>query len=152
MEFKTTIHIFLIFVLSFTSCGPFTEKQGTLSSKIRHRQYYVNGKKLYIERCSNCHQKDGSGLVRLYPPINNADYFNEDPDRTICIIRNGLKGEIFVNGVSFNQPMPGNKDLTHLEIAELVTYLYGNWGEQEKFLKPDDVKKILEGCPSSLAD
>jgi mono/diheme cytochrome c family protein len=144
-KFKTSIALFPF--LFFTFCGPKTGENGFLSLNIKFNQYYINGKKLYAEHCSNCHQKDGSGLVRLYPPIEDSDYLKSDPERTICIIRNGLKGEIFVNGISFNQPMPMNINLTNLEIAELVTFLYSTWGDMDKMFNPTDVADILKKCP-----
>ena len=137
MIYKANIYI-LLFLVLFICCGPKTDMQGSFALKMRYKQYYINGKGLYMNYCSNCHQKDGSGLVRLYPPINIPDYYQDDPARTICIIRNGK---------SFNPPMPENTDLTNLEIAELVTYLYGNWGKKDKLVKPEEVAKILKGCP-----
>jgi len=147
MIFRNSTFIFLFSILFFTYCGPQTDKRDSFASKIKFKQYYINGKRLYIDHCSNCHQKDGSGLVRLYPPIDNSDYLKSDPERTICIIRNGLKGEIFVNGISFNQPMPENTKLSNLEIAELVTYLYGAWGNQHTLVKAEEVSEILKRCP-----
>jgi mono/diheme cytochrome c family protein len=146
MASKNNIFIILSLVFICNSCGPNRGKQESFALKIKIKQYYINGKRLYKNHCSNCHQENGSGLVRLYPPINNMDYYRNDPDRIICIIRNGLKGEIFVNGISFNQPMPENKDLTNLEMAELVTYLYGKWGKQSRLIKPEEVAKVLEDC------
>jgi len=144
-KIKTIIALFPF--LFFTFCGPKTGKNGSLALKIKLNQYYINGKKLYAEHCSNCHQKDGSGLVRLYPPLADSDYLVSDPKRTICIIRNGLNGEIFVNDISFNQPMPMNTNLTNLEIAELVTYLYNTWGNMDEIFNPTYISEILKSCP-----
>ena len=143
---KVSSFFLLFLLLIFTCCGPKSGKNGTLASKIKFTQYYINGKRLYIEHCSNCHQKDGSGLASLYPPIHNSGYFKSGPDSTICIIRNGIEGKIIVNGISYNQPMPGHKDLTVLEIAELVTYLYSTWGEEDKIFSTVEVYQILENC------
>ena len=143
---KVSTFVLMFLLLIFTCCGPKSGKNGTLASKIKFKQYYINGKRLYIEQCSNCHQKDGSGLARLYPPINNSDYFKSGPDSTICIIRNGIEGEIILNGISYNQPMPGHQNLTVLEIAELVTYLYSAWGEEDRVFSTGEVSKILENC------
>jgi mono/diheme cytochrome c family protein len=146
---KINTLIFLLLFLIFGHCGPETDKKTSIKSKIKFKQYYNNGKRLYVNHCSNCHQKDGSGLVRLYPPIQNSDYFILDFDRTICIIKNGLEGEIFVNSISFNQPMPANDKLTHLEIAELVTYLYSTWGDEHRMVQVEEVSKILNKCTPS---
>lgn len=136
--------LFILFLLS--SCGTGSGDGKTYAEKVKYRQYFNNGRRLYLNHCSNCHQKDGTGLVRLYPPIKGSVYFQKDPGRTVCIIRYGQVGEIFVNGISFNQPMPANPDLSNLEIAELTTYLYGMWSESDSLFTPDQVIELLENC------
>jgi len=132
------------FILFLISCGPNTD-QGKY--KIKYKQYVNEGYRLYIQHCSNCHQKDGTGLARLYPPLKDSNYLMNDPDSIICIIKNGQKGEIFVNNISFNQPMPENLVLTNLEIAEITTFLYSEWGETKHFLSPQEIEEILSLCP-----
>ena len=144
-----TLAIIIFFSLTLgMSCGPKTGNNLPVALKIKYNQYYIAGKNLYEEHCSNCHHKDGSGLVRLYPPLKNSDFLNAGPIRTICIIRNGFSGELIVNGISFNQPMPGNQDLTNLEIAELVTYLYGVWGKEKRIYETEEISVTLEDCSS----
>ena len=43
--------------------------------------------------------------------------------------------------------MPENSALSNLEIAELVTYLYGTWGNQHTLVKSEEVSEILKRCP-----
>ncbi len=100
-------------------------------TKIRYRQYMSEGKRLYTLHCSNCHQENGSGLVRLYPPLLNSDFMIDNPDEVICIMKNGQEGSITVNGVEFNHDMPENQLLTNLEIAEITTYIYNTFLEEE---------------------
>ena len=136
MVFRSTIIFHFILILLFSSCGTGSGEGKSYAAKIKYRQYFNNGRRIYLDNCSNCHQKDGTGLARLYPPIKDSDYFKENPERTVCIIRNGQTGEIVVNGMSFNQPMPANPELSNLEIAELTTYLYGMWGEVDSLFSP----------------
>lgn len=124
-----------------------TENESTdRRSRIRLKHYLVEGQRLYLENCSNCHQKDGSGLGRLIPPLKEADYLKEDVDRTICIVKYGLSGEIIVNGKDYNHEMPGNKELTELEIAELVTYVYNTWGGMSEIIPVEQVRQVLKQC------
>ena len=146
MVFRSTIIFHFILILLFSSCGTGSGEGKSYAAKIKYRQYFNNGRRIYLDNCSNCHQKDGTGLARLYPPIKDSDYFKENPERTVCIIRNGQTGEIVVNGMSFNQPMPANPELSNLEIAELTTYLYGMWGEADSLFSPGQIVKIIEGC------
>lgn len=107
----------------------------------------VAGKQLYNTHCSNCHQENGQGLGKLYPPLAKSDYMVSDVGRTVCLIKNGIKGEIEVNGVKFNQEMPALNELTNLEIAEITTYIYNTWGNQKGIVAIDKVENSLHNCP-----
>jgi len=114
--------------------------------RIKMRQYIANGKILYQENCSNCHQPDGSGLGQLYPPLVDSDFMLEDVERTICIIKNGVKGEIMVNGQLFNQEMPPNPYLTNLEAAQIATYIYNRFTDTALFIPVKRVDSLLNVC------
>jgi cytochrome c551 len=112
---------------------------------IKFTQYFNKGEQLYFRHCSNCHQKDGSGLGLLYPPLKDAD-FMANKNEVICIIKNGKAGEITVNGKQFNQTMPGLPTLTDIEIAEIATYIYNSWTFNEGLIEVKDVSTILAKC------
>ena len=118
----------------------------SFKDSVKLDQYLVEGRDLYLTNCSNCHQKDGKGLGKLYPPLNNSDYLVDNVDAVICLIRNGMSGEITVNGVEYNQPMPEMPNLTALEIAEITTYIYNNWTLKEGLVGVKRVEKVLETC------
>jgi cytochrome c553 len=115
-------------------------------TKIRLRQYLVEGQRLYNLYCANCHQKDGSGLARLYPPLKNSDYLLPNKEKVICAMRYGQKGEIIVNGIAFNQPMPANLQITDLEIAEIATFVYTQFADSVQIITINEVRKIMEKC------
>ena len=110
--------------------------------KVKLEQYYIGGKEIFEKNCANCHQKDGKGLQNLYPPIAGSDYL-KDKSKVILTIKNGLTGEIIVNGKSYNQPMPANSHLQNLDIAEVVTYIYNEWGNEQKITTVEEVAKVL---------
>jgi mono/diheme cytochrome c family protein len=114
--------------------------------RIKYKQYLVEGKRLYLLHCSNCHQQDGSGLARLYPPLKNSDYLENHEEQVICSIKYGQSGELTINNMVFNQPMPSNPRLTHLEIAEITTYVYSTWGPKKKLFTHQEVGRILDEC------
>ncbi len=113
--------------------------------EILYQQYMVHGLRLYQEKCANCHQKNGTGLKRLIPPLIQTEYL-QDLVKTACSIKNGLKGEIMVNGISYNQPMPA-AGLTDLEIAEIITYINNSWGNMGGLSHVNEVGKALTRCP-----
>ena len=119
-----------------TSCDP---------ASTRLRQFQVQGERLYQENCSNCHQPDGSGLARLYPPVNDPNLL-QHADRIVCAIRYGVNGPITIGGKTFDQPMVAVDRLSDLEIAEIITYMTTTWGGWERITEPDSVRLMSERC------
>ena len=112
----------LTLVILAIGCTPPSKEE------IRLGQYKVQGQRLYMIHCGNCHLNEGQGLAKVYPPIAGSDYLEANLDKILCGMRNGMKGEIVVNGVTYNQEMPGFEKLTDLEVAEIATYIYNSWG------------------------
>ena len=138
---KVVLYSFILSILSLVvnSCGNNYDP--------KFRQYYVQGERLYSQHCSNCHQQDGSGLGKLYPPLNRSDFMKSNFEEVICLIRFGTKGELIVNGEKFNQPMQGVSTLSDLDIAEIATYIYNTWDHTRGLVDVKDVSKILSDCP-----
>ena len=114
-------------------------------TKIRLKQYQVQGAKIYSTYCANCHQQDGKGLAALYPPLAGSDYLMADFNRAACIIKNGQAKEIEVNGVTYNQMMPANP-LTNLEVAEVLTFIANAWGNEKGLVGVKEVDEWLKEC------
>jgi cytochrome c551 len=133
----------------FTNCLLFTVYCSLIScqskEKILLEQYYINGKELYETHCANCHQKDGKGLGLLYPPIAGSDFL-KNKNQIFCLIKNGISGEMVINGKTYNQAMPANKQLLDLDIAEISTYIYTEWGNEKVITETDSVHQVLEKC------
>ena len=139
--FKTFLAIFMLLVFGSCISGEKYRETAKLN------QYMVQGMQLYRIHCVNCHQVDGTGLARLYPPLKNSDYLQKmDPGDLACQIRNGVEGEMEVNGIVFNQPMPPIPQLTPLEIAEIITYVNNNWGEQKGLYDVKAAESALKNC------
>jgi cytochrome c551 len=136
---------FGIVILAF--CFQLLNCSNKKDSSPKFKQYYNQGEMLYEKNCSNCHQKNGSGLGLVYPPLDSSDYMEKNFKDVICLIRNGKKGELIVNGKTFNQPMPGIPTLTDLEIAEIATYIYNTWNHQHGIVEVTEVSQLLDSCP-----
>ena len=128
------------------SCSKNKNENSITSESPKFTQYYNQGKELFENNCSNCHQKNGTGLGRLYPPLNKSDFVDSRLNEVICIIRNGKNGEIIVNGIQFNQPMRGVPSLTDLEIAEITTYIYNSWERSKGIVEVQNVTSVLQAC------
>lgn len=113
--------------------------------ELKRDQYYSEGYQLYTINCANCHQADGKGLANLYPPIVGSKYVSKT-EPLVCIIKNGLEGEIVVAGKTYNRPMPANPKLSDIEIAEIITYISNSWGTETTYTRTDSVTAILLRC------
>ena len=134
------------FVLIVSCMMSFCTSKPSNDSSPKFQQYFVKGEQLYEKHCSNCHQKNGSGLGQLYPPLDSSDYMRDSLDEVLCLIRYGKSGEIIVNGKSYNQQMPGISELTHLEIAQIATFIYNSWTHKKGLIEVKQTSKILSRC------
>lgn len=113
---------------------------------IETAQYAVNGQKLYTQHCQNCHGGKGEGLGKLYPPLTDNKYFEENRDFLSCIVKNGLEGEITVHGQKYNQQMPANPQLTEMDIAYILTYVTTTFGKSDSIYSKSEVNEALRKC------
>lgn len=136
MRHRLIVFSFVLF-LSFQFCT---------SRDPKFQQYFAQGEQLYVKHCSNCHQKSGEGLGRLYPPLALSDYLKNNSETIACLMKYGMKGEVIVNSVSYNKTMPGVISLTDLEIAEITTYISNNWGNEKGLVDVQHVSAQLKNC------
>ncbi len=132
-----------LFICLYAGCGGNANNR---ANKTKFTQYYRQGQQLYITNCSNCHQTDGSGLARVYPPLDTSDYMDDNFEAVACLIRHGISGPLVVNGIEFVQPMPGIPTLTDLEIAEIMTYIYNTWSHSRGLVDVTTVTETLDMC------
>lgn len=137
---------FIVFLIGFYAGCNSDKNENNLNSikDLKTKQYAIAGRELYLIHCANCHQVDGSGLGLVIPPLNDADYLKEDLARSVRIIRYGQKGEIIVNGATYNQPMPANPNLKPIEVAQIATYIHTLWGNGEQLISIDSVNVYLQ--------
>ncbi|WP_109829266.1 c-type cytochrome [Reichenbachiella versicolor] len=134
MKSKAAISIILFITPIFVAC----------SQDVKLKQYIAKGEELYLANCIHCHQADGSGLAAVIPPVN-SDFSIKNKAFSICVIKNGLQGEIEVEGQTYNGNMP-SVAFTDLELAELITYLNNSWGKQESITTISEVEDALKNC------
>ena len=109
---------------------------------------YKQGKRLYDNYCSNCHNENGTGLMSLVPPLAQVDYIKIHRTDLPCIIRKGLQGSIIVNGKSFNvQNMPPLDRFSPFEVTNILNYISSSWGNKEKPWTVDEVYNSFKNCP-----
>jgi mono/diheme cytochrome c family protein len=104
---------------------------------------YAAGEKIYTSMCISCHQKNGEGVVGAFPPLANSDYLLADVNRSIDIVKNGMQGEIVVNGQTYNGIM-ANQGLTDEEVRDVTNYILNAWGNKGGEVSLDEVKTALK--------
>lgn len=124
--------------ISLTSCQS--------DEEIKRQKYITEGILLYRKNCSNCHQTNGEGLAALYPPLANSDYLKANKNAVICSIRYGQQGPIRVNGKVYNRVMPAQLQLSALEVAEIATYIYSQWGDDKRLVSAKEAEALLAKC------
>lgn len=97
------------------------------------------GKRIFESNCMACHQAGGTGIAGAFPPLAKSDFLNSDKTRAIQIVIGGKAGEITVNGAKFNGVMPAQQ-LSDEDAANVLTYVYGSWGNSGHEITPAAVK------------
>lgn len=103
------------------------------------QQSIADGKAIYGRTCFACHQSEGQGIAKVFPPLAKSDYLNKDVNRAIDAVLYGLSGEITVNGEKYNSVMT-SQNLTDQEIADVLSYIYNNWDNNKTVVTPETVK------------
>lgn len=111
-----------------------------------YNQKFEQGKKLYTTHCESCHQVNGEGLAKLYPPIKNSDYWKNNQNLIPCIIKNGLKDTITVNGAIYTTQMAGIPQLTAYEISNIINYINYTWYDNSDGIEFKEIKDALDQC------
>lgn len=106
----------------------------------------THGERLYEAACMNCHGENGEGLKKLIPPLAGADFLKEYPKAVPCIIRNGMKGPVLVNETLYAHPMPGNDNLSVVEIYNIMQYINNAWGNEFPTPSLKEVDEQLDDC------
>jgi mono/diheme cytochrome c family protein len=89
----------------------------------------ANGEKIYRGACIACHEADGSGAPRIYPPLPGiANLQSADPTSALRIVLDGAQTVTTPRAPNAGS-MPAYRDkLSDQEIADVVSYIRNSWG------------------------
>ena len=102
---------------------------------------YVQGERIYIALCSNCHMDDGSGLGKLIPALTAERLTLDQPQRLICLIQKGLPRNPMTN-----QQMPAHPEMSVTEMTNLINYLGYVHAAREQSITLDEVIRLEGAC------
>lgn len=100
------------------------------------------GQAVYSKFCIACHEADGTGAPRIYPPLpGNALLQSVNPSSTLRIILDGAHTVTTPRAPNTGE-MPGYaKQLSDDEIAAVANYIRNSWGNAGPLVTPSQVAK-----------
>lgn len=103
------------------------------------------GKAVYVDSCSACHRSDGTGVPRMFPPLQrNANVQSKDPTSIIRVILEGAH-TVTTSAQPTPSAMPAyNWKLNDDAIAAVATYVRNSWGNSASTVKSSDTKSLRD--------
>lgn len=101
----------------------------------------ARGKIVYTQICMACHQPEGQGIPKAFPPLAKSDYLNADHERAISTVLHGLQGKVTVNGETFESIMP-QLGLNDEQVANVLTYVYSRWENKGIEITPELAREV----------
>jgi mono/diheme cytochrome c family protein len=101
-----------------------------------------DGEKVYRGACVACHEVDGSGAPKIYPPLpGNANLQSAIAASTLRIILDGAQ-TLTTPRAPNPGSMPAYADkLSDQEIADVATYIRNSWGNSASAVTAAQVAK-----------
>lgn len=95
---------------------------------------FADGRKVFMENCSACHQANAKGVPGAFPALANNKLVKGNPTVLVKTVLNGRAG------------MPAFKgDLSDNDIAMVLTYLRSNYGNKAPAINSSFVKAVHGG-------
>jgi len=89
----------------------------------------AEGEKLYKGVCIACHEADGSGAPRIYPPLpGNANLQSADPSSTLRVILDGAQTVTTPRAPNTGSMPAYAAKMSDQQIADVTTYIRNAWG------------------------
>jgi mono/diheme cytochrome c family protein len=86
------------------------------------------GAAVYARACIACHEADGSGAPRIYPPLpGNANMLSADPTSTLRIILDGAQTVTTARAPNTGSMPAYAKQLSDQQIADVTNYIRNSW-------------------------
>jgi mono/diheme cytochrome c family protein len=87
------------------------------------------GQAIYARACIACHEGDGSGAPRIYPPLpGNPLLQSADPASTLRIILDGAQSVTTPRAPNKGSMPAYAKELSDQQIADVTNYIRNSWG------------------------
>jgi mono/diheme cytochrome c family protein len=102
----------------------------------------ASGEKLYKSACIACHEADGSGAPRIYPPLpRNANLQSADASSALRIILDGAETVTTPRAPNKGSMPAYASKMNDQEIADVTNYIRNSWGNAAPLVTADEVAK-----------
>ena len=125
---------------------PAVNKVAAKSSAAAPKGAFEQGRQVYNNICSACHQANGQGLPGVFPPLAQSDYLMQG-DQAVRVLLQGLSGPVTVNGKQYQGVMP-QFPLTDQDIASVLSFVRTSFGNRGSAVSLEQVRRMR----ASLAD
>jgi nitrite reductase (NO-forming) len=116
--------------------------QSAESGKLTKEEQVNAGRVLFLGTCSTCHQMEGQGIPKVFPPLAKSDFLMADKKRSIEVLLNGLSGKVVVNGQEFASVMPPMSHMADDELANILTFVRNSWGNSGDAVSAAEVTQV----------
>jgi mono/diheme cytochrome c family protein len=130
--------ILTVMVMFFISVILVAFKRSPIQSKLQAS--IERGKIVYTAQCLTCHMVDGGGVQNMNPPLIKTKWVLGDKSQLIQIVLNGMNTEVIIDDMKYHNVMASHKDLSDLQIADVLTYVRNSFGNKAKAVTEAEVK------------
>ena len=113
------------------------------------RGRFARGEQLY-HNCVACHMKDGRGSPGQVPPLAGSLRVLGSPDPLVRILLHGLVGELEAGGQTYRGQMPATTITGDDDLASILTYIRGSFGNNAPPVHPEDVTRVREATKDRM--
>ena len=102
----------------------------------------TEGAVIYKGACIACHEIDGSGAPRIYPPLpGNANLQSADPSSTLRVILDGAQTVTTARAPNAGSMPAYRGKLSDRAIAAVASYIRNSWGNAAPAVDADQVAR-----------
>jgi mono/diheme cytochrome c family protein len=101
------------------------------------------GQAVYAKHCAACHRADGRGMPPAYPPLagNPSIQMQVSVNPVRMVLNGGYPPETTENPRPYGMP-PFAQILSDTEVAAVVTYIRGSWGNSGSLVSPREANTM----------
>jgi thiosulfate dehydrogenase len=128
------------YLKALPSDRPATEPK-IAATEVPSSTYTTPGGLGYTQFCADCHRPDGGGVTRIFPPLaGNPTVAAKDPATLVHIALTGWTSTA-TTAHPRTWTMPSFARLRDREIADILSFVRGNWGDGASAVTEAEVAK-----------